>query len=140
MACTQVNLYQAKTQLSSLVDRAARGEEIIVAKAGEPVARLTPLAVVTALEPERLPFGKNLPGITFLSVDWEDDLPPEFWDNPEKGIRPCSGLREVTEPSYLPDSNILIWLDSINERLTLPYEKRSATTMRDSQVERPHGS
>jgi prevent-host-death family protein len=39
-----VNLYDAKTQLSDLVDRAARGEEIVIAKAGVPMARLVPLA------------------------------------------------------------------------------------------------
>lgn len=38
-----VNLYDAKTHLSELVDRAAAGEEIIIAKAGQPMARLVPL-------------------------------------------------------------------------------------------------
>jgi prevent-host-death family protein len=38
-----VNLYEAKTQLSQLVERAAGGEEIIIAKAGRPLARLVPL-------------------------------------------------------------------------------------------------
>ena len=41
MAVTQVNLYEAKTQLSSLVERAAKGEEIVIAKAGKPMARLS---------------------------------------------------------------------------------------------------
>jgi len=40
----QVNIHQAKTQLSRLVDRAAGGEEIIIAKAGKPVARLVSYA------------------------------------------------------------------------------------------------
>jgi prevent-host-death family protein len=39
-----VNLYEAKTHLSRLVERASKGEEIIIAKAGEPKARLVPLA------------------------------------------------------------------------------------------------
>jgi prevent-host-death family protein len=39
-----VNLYEAKTRLSELVERAARGEEVVIAKAGEPKARLVPLA------------------------------------------------------------------------------------------------
>lgn len=39
-----VNIYDAKTHLSELVDRAEGGEEIIIAKAGRPVARLVPLA------------------------------------------------------------------------------------------------
>jgi prevent-host-death family protein len=39
-----INLYDAKTQLSQLVERAAAGEEIIIAKAGRPMARLVALA------------------------------------------------------------------------------------------------
>jgi prevent-host-death family protein len=38
-----VSLYEAKTHLSELVERAAGGEEIIIAKAGTPKARLMPL-------------------------------------------------------------------------------------------------
>ena len=40
-----VTLYEAKTHLSGLVDRAAAGEEIVIAKNGVPQARLVPLAV-----------------------------------------------------------------------------------------------
>ncbi len=40
----QINIHEAKTQLSKLVEEAAQGEEIIIAKAGKPVARLVPLA------------------------------------------------------------------------------------------------
>jgi prevent-host-death family protein len=40
---TTVNIHAAKTHLSRLVDRAAAGEEIIIARAGKPVARLAPL-------------------------------------------------------------------------------------------------
>jgi prevent-host-death family protein len=36
----QVNIHEAKTHLSRLVEEAARGDEIIIAKAGKPVARL----------------------------------------------------------------------------------------------------
>ncbi len=38
-----VNIYEAKTNLSRLVDEAARGEEIVIAKAGRPRARLVPM-------------------------------------------------------------------------------------------------
>ncbi len=38
---TQVNMHQAKTHLSRLVERAGQGEEIVIARAGKPVARLT---------------------------------------------------------------------------------------------------
>jgi prevent-host-death family protein len=38
-----ISLYEAKTKLSSLVDRAAAGEEIVIAKNGVPYARLVPI-------------------------------------------------------------------------------------------------
>jgi prevent-host-death family protein len=38
-----VNIYEAKTQLSRLVDRAAAGEEIVIARAGKPLVRLVPV-------------------------------------------------------------------------------------------------
>jgi prevent-host-death family protein len=44
MSAAIVNLYEAKTCLSRLVDRAATGEKIIIAKAGKPKARLVLLA------------------------------------------------------------------------------------------------
>lgn len=39
-----MNVHEAKTHFSKLLERVALGEEIIIAKAGEPVARLSPLA------------------------------------------------------------------------------------------------
>lgn len=39
----QMNIHQAKTELSKLVERAEAGEEIVIARAGKPVARLVPL-------------------------------------------------------------------------------------------------
>ena len=38
-----INIHAAKTQLSRLVEQAAAGEEIVIAKAGKPMARLVPL-------------------------------------------------------------------------------------------------
>jgi prevent-host-death family protein len=83
MAGTQVNLYEAKTQLSSLVERAAKGEEIIIAKFGKPMARLSPLAVEEEAEKPYRTFGDNILGITFLSDDWEDDIPLEYFEDPD---------------------------------------------------------
>lgn len=40
----QINIYEAKTQLSQLVDAAHRGETIVIAKAGTPMAKLVPLS------------------------------------------------------------------------------------------------
>jgi prevent-host-death family protein len=39
----EVNIYAAKSQLSNLVRRAAEGEEIVITRNGEPVARLVPV-------------------------------------------------------------------------------------------------
>lgn len=41
---TVVNIHEAKTHLSKLLERVKNGEEIILAKAGKPYARLVPLA------------------------------------------------------------------------------------------------
>jgi len=38
----QINIHQAKTQFSRLIERVAAGEEIIIAKSGKPIARLVP--------------------------------------------------------------------------------------------------
>ena len=84
MGSFQVNLYEAKTQLSSLVERAAKGEEIVIAKAGKPMALLSPIRVEQpAQEPKPLPFGQNLLGIDFLSNDWEKDIPLEWFEDEE---------------------------------------------------------
>jgi prevent-host-death family protein len=40
---TQFNIAEAKAKLSELLDRALGGEDIVIARAGEPMARLTPL-------------------------------------------------------------------------------------------------
>jgi prevent-host-death family protein len=44
-----LGLYEAKTNLSSLVDRAADGEEFVIMKSGRPMARLVPLEDAKAL-------------------------------------------------------------------------------------------
>jgi prevent-host-death family protein len=74
MGSTQVNLYEAKTQLSSLVERVAKGEEIVIAKAGKPMARLVPVL------PESRPVrksGQNLLGITYIADDFDAPLPED---------------------------------------------------------------
>ncbi len=43
---SQVNIHDAKTHLSKLIERAASGEEVIIARAGKPVARLTAIEPV----------------------------------------------------------------------------------------------
>ena len=48
---TQVNIHHAKTHLSSLVERAAQGEEIVIARAGKPIARLVAFDPCVARKP-----------------------------------------------------------------------------------------
>ncbi|CAN5293517.1 MAG: type II toxin-antitoxin system Phd/YefM family antitoxin [Gemmatimonadetes bacterium] len=40
---TEINIHQAKTHLSRLLRRVAAGEEIVISRAGKPVARLVPI-------------------------------------------------------------------------------------------------
>jgi prevent-host-death family protein len=49
-----LNLYDAKTQLSALVDKAADGEEIVIAKNGKPMAKLVAFKSVVKRKPGRL--------------------------------------------------------------------------------------
>lgn len=53
-----INIHEAKTHLSRFVDQAAAGEEILIARAGKPVARLVALAE-TAQKPRVLGLGKG---------------------------------------------------------------------------------
>jgi prevent-host-death family protein len=68
-----VNLYDARTHLSQLVDRAAQGEDIVIAKKGVPLVRLTPVPFAGQ---ERKPAGVFQ--VTFMSDDFDDPLPPEI--------------------------------------------------------------
>lgn len=43
MASMEVNVHEAKTHLSKLLERVALGEEVVIAKAGTPVAKLVPI-------------------------------------------------------------------------------------------------
>lgn len=47
-----INIHEAKTHLSRIVDEVAAGAEVIIAKAGKPMARLT--AIEAAVRPKRL--------------------------------------------------------------------------------------
>ncbi|HUD77917.1 MAG TPA: type II toxin-antitoxin system prevent-host-death family antitoxin [Streptosporangiaceae bacterium] len=67
------NVYEAKTHLSQLLDRAAAGEEIVIARAGRPVARLVALAGTASRE--RKPGAWR--GKVAIAADF-DELPPEI--------------------------------------------------------------
>ncbi len=55
-----VNIHEAKTHLSRLVDRAAKGEPFIIAKAGKPLVKVVPLDAPATRPPTRLGFLKGL--------------------------------------------------------------------------------
>jgi prevent-host-death family protein len=51
-----VNIHEAKTQLSRLIEEASRGEAFIIAKAGKPVVKVTALSAPTGAQVRRLGF------------------------------------------------------------------------------------
>jgi prevent-host-death family protein len=51
-----VNIHEAKTQLSRLVDEASKGEPFVIAKAGKPLVKVTALGAPTGTEVRRLGF------------------------------------------------------------------------------------
>jgi prevent-host-death family protein len=72
-----INIHAAKTQLSRLVDEAAAGEEIIIARAGKPIARLVPLATPRPLQQRKL---GRLAGQLNVPVDFDKPLPDDVLD------------------------------------------------------------
>ncbi|MGH8217078.1 MAG: type II toxin-antitoxin system Phd/YefM family antitoxin [Steroidobacteraceae bacterium] len=73
MSDRTINIYEAKTQLSKLVDQAAAGEDVIIARAGKPVARLTCLQSAK----RTVRFGL-LKGTVKVRQDFDAPLPDEI--------------------------------------------------------------
>jgi prevent-host-death family protein len=71
----EVNIHEAKTHLSRLLERVAMGEEVIIAKAGTPVAKLVPLEV----RPKKRSLG-SAKGEFTVPEDFNDPLPKEIED------------------------------------------------------------
>ena len=65
----RVNIHEAKTHLSKLLERVMNGEEIIISKAGKPVAKLIP---ITAPPPQRFP--GNDKGAVVIKPEFEEPL------------------------------------------------------------------
>lgn len=68
-----VNLHAAKTHLSRLVDEAVNGRDIVIAKAGKPLVRLSPVETKT----ERTGFGADK-GKVRIRKDFDAPLPDEM--------------------------------------------------------------
>jgi len=71
----EVNIHEAKTHLSRLLERVAMGEEVVIAKAGKPVAKLV------AIPSERPHFMLgSAKGEFVVPDDFNDPLPQEVED------------------------------------------------------------
>lgn len=71
----EVNIHEAKTHLSKLLERVALGEEVTIAKAGTPVAKLVPVN----LKPKKRILG-SAKGEFVVPDDFNDPLPKEIED------------------------------------------------------------
>ncbi len=74
---TTINIHAAKTHFSRLVDEAAAGAEIVIAKAGKPVARLVTLIPVEERPKRRL---GALAGLARAPADFDAPLPDAVLD------------------------------------------------------------
>jgi prevent-host-death family protein len=72
-----VNVHAAKTHLSRLIDEAAAGNEIIIARAGKPVAKLVPLVAIP--QKARRVLGR-MAGEIKVSADFDAPLPDAMLD------------------------------------------------------------
>lgn len=75
-----VNIHEAKTHLSRLIERVEQGEEVVIARAGRPVARLVPMATRMA---RRLP--GRWRGKVWMAPDWDspevnEEIAREFYE------------------------------------------------------------
>jgi prevent-host-death family protein len=70
----EVNIHEAKTHFSRLLERVAMGEEVITAKAGTPVAKLVPIKRAVGFQ-----FG-SAKGKIVIADDFNDPLPKEIED------------------------------------------------------------
>ena len=63
----QVNVHEAKTRLSALIQKAEQGEDVIIARDGKPAVRLTPITT----QPKKRVFGRLSHLAKYASPDWD---------------------------------------------------------------------
>ena len=66
----QVNVHEAKSQLSKLIEKALAGEEVVIARNNEPVVHLVPLKK----EKQPLQFGTMKGFVKYISDDFDEPL------------------------------------------------------------------
>jgi prevent-host-death family protein len=69
-----VNIHEAKTHLSRLIEQAERGEVVVIARAGKPVAKLVPFSDAD-MEPRR---PGSMRGLITIRDDFDDPLPDDI--------------------------------------------------------------
>jgi len=75
MAAAVVNMHEAKTQLSKLVERACAGDEVVIARGGKPVVRLVPVEE----KPKGLrPIGLDMDKGIVVHDNFNDPMPDDF--------------------------------------------------------------
>ena len=79
----KINIHEAKTQLSRLVDQAAKGESFIIAKAGKPLVKVVPLNAAESRKVRRLGF-----------MEGEIKVPDDFDRMDQEEIERLFGTRE----------------------------------------------
>ncbi len=68
-----VNIHEAKTHFSKLINQAIAGEEVVIARDGTPLIKLTPY-----IEETRHRQGGQLSGLIQIREDFDDPLPEEY--------------------------------------------------------------
>ena len=69
-----VNIHDAKTNFSKLLNQVLKGDEIIIARDGKPLVRLIPYTEETQVRQ-----GGQLKGLIKISNDFDAPLPDKFW-------------------------------------------------------------
>jgi len=95
----EVNIHHAKTHLSKLLQRVAAGEEIVIAKAGVPIAKLVPVQAEAVNRPLGLYKGE-----IWMADDFDGPLPDDilaafYGDEPELGTEKKPAVTDSLKPS-----------------------------------------
>ncbi len=113
--CMEVNIHEAKTHFSRLLQRVAAGEEVVIARAGVPVARLV------AVEPKKAktrPLGMD-EGRIWIADDFDAPLPDDLAERVLRG-HPAQVDRKTSQEAqmkYLLDT--MVWLWSVGPSRTI---------------------
>jgi prevent-host-death family protein len=99
-----VNIHEAKTQLSRLVEEASKGESFIIAKAGKPVVKVTALSAPSAAEVRRLGF-----------MAGQISVPDDF---DRMGGQEIESLFRWWRMKLLLDTHLLLWAAGEPDRLS----------------------